>query len=92
MQIITEEKFKSCRFKPEDGLVVGLGLFDGVHRGHQAIIKMLVAQAQEHQGQAAIFTFRNHPLEVLNTAKAPPRLTSNPHKILLFTTNNIDSP
>ncbi len=45
--------------------VVALGNFDGVHLGHQAILKRLVQEAQARQGTALILTFHPHPLSVL---------------------------
>lgn len=45
--------------------VVALGNFDGVHLGHQAILKRLVQEAQARQGTALILTFHPHPLAVL---------------------------
>ena len=45
----------------EQQRVVALGFFDGVHRGHQAIVKKAVALAREKGMQAAVVTFENHP-------------------------------
>jgi len=45
--------------------VVTIGAFDGVHLGHQALIRQLVARAQSHHWQAVVITFHPHPSEVL---------------------------
>ena len=53
--------------------VVALGMFDGMHLGHRALIARAVRLAQEHCATAAAYTFANHPLEVLGR---PVRLLS----------------
>jgi len=53
---------------------VGLGNFDGVHLGHQKLIRELVAHAKKIQGHSLIFTFHPHPAAVLHPGKAPPLL------------------
>ena len=55
--------------------VVALGTFDGVHLGHQEILRRVVGRARQERGTAAVFTFARHPLEVVNPAKAPPIIT-----------------
>lgn len=44
---------------------VALGSFDGVHLGHQALIKMTIRKADELNIKSAVFTFSNHPKELL---------------------------
>ena len=44
---------------------VALGNFDGVHLGHQALIRRTVAYARDHGLKSAVFTFSNHPQNVL---------------------------
>lgn len=56
-------------------VTVALGTFDGVHLGHQEILRRVVRRARQEQGTAAVFTFARHPLEVVNPAKAPPLIT-----------------
>lgn len=54
--------------------VLTLGNFDGVHRGHQAIVRRTVELARELDGTALALTFEPHPVEVLMPAHAPQRL------------------
>src|SRR5512143_2022942 len=51
--------------------VVTLGNFDGVHLGHQAIFKQVVARALEVEGTSVAFTFEPHPLKVLAPQRSP---------------------
>ena len=50
---------------------VGLGNFDGIHVGHQKLIKDLVATAKHREGTPAVMTFYPHPLAVLQPQDAP---------------------
>lgn len=51
---------------PMTGSVVTVGSFDGVHRGHMALLERLVARAHERGGQSVVVTFSPHPREVLS--------------------------
>jgi riboflavin kinase / FMN adenylyltransferase len=55
--------------------VVAIGNFDGVHRGHRALIDAARARARELGAPFCVMTFEPHPREVLTPDKAPPRLT-----------------
>ncbi|TKG94694.1 bifunctional riboflavin kinase/FAD synthetase [Puteibacter caeruleilacunae] len=46
--------------------VVTIGTFDGVHRGHQQVIKELIRIAKENNGESVVFTFYPHPRLVVN--------------------------
>lgn len=46
--------------------VVALGMFDGVHLGHRALITRLLEEAKRLRAVPVVYTFSNHPLEVLN--------------------------
>ncbi|MBF0521654.1 MAG: bifunctional riboflavin kinase/FAD synthetase [Candidatus Omnitrophica bacterium] len=46
--------------------VLAIGVFDGVHLGHQALIKKVVQKAKEIQGEAIVLTFYPHPVSVLH--------------------------
>ena len=56
--------------------VVALGNFDGVHRGHQSVLRAVVARARAIGGRAVAVTFDPHPIAVLRPDHAPVTLTS----------------
>jgi riboflavin kinase/FMN adenylyltransferase len=58
-----------------------VGSFDGVHRGHQAVLAELVRMARERGLESAVVTFDPHPLEVVNPAAAPRLLTLADEKL-----------
>jgi len=55
---------------------VALGNFDGVHLGHQEILKRAVAAARARKRDSVVYTFDPHPRVVLNKAPAIPRITT----------------
>lgn len=69
--------------------VVSLGNFDGVHLGHQAILKRSVQEAQARQGTALVMTFHPHPLAVLRPDQPPALILSLREKLCLFATLGI---
>ncbi len=52
-------------------IVVALGMFDGMHIGHQSIVRRAVELAHNINGTPMVFTFSNHPLEILAPERAP---------------------
>jgi len=48
--------------------VVTLGIFDGVHRGHKALLERLMSRAREVDGESAVITFDPHPRQILKKA------------------------
>ncbi|MBI5362790.1 MAG: bifunctional riboflavin kinase/FAD synthetase, partial [Planctomycetes bacterium] len=63
--------------------VVSVGVFDGVHLGHQAILRRNTACASELRARPTVVTFREHPKTLL-LGRAPRMLTSLDHKLELF--------
>src|SRR5205807_2625387 len=57
------------------GTVTTVGTFDGVHRGHQAVLAEIVQRARGQGLASLVVTFDPHPLEVVNPAAAPRLLT-----------------
>ena len=55
---------------------VGIGMFDGVHLGHQAILRELGAAADRYGAPSCVVTFEPHPREFFSPSAAPTRLTS----------------
>jgi len=76
--------FRRDRLAPAPkGAVVSLGMFDGVHLGHQAILRANVARAVELGAESTVVTFRRHPKHLL-LGRAPKTLTSLEHRLELF--------
>ena len=65
-------------------LYLAIGVFDGVHLGHRAVLARALADAQSGSGTAVAVTFDPHPLRVLRPEQAPRLLTSTGHKIRLI--------
>ena len=65
-------------------LFLAIGVFDGVHRGHQAVISTSADHAQRAKGTPVVVTFDPHPEKVLRPAAAPHLLTATQHKIALI--------
>ncbi len=55
-------------------LHLALGVFDGVHVGHQEVISRALAAAKQHGGLGGVLTFDPHPIRVIAPAKAPSAL------------------
>lgn len=58
-------------------LSLALGVFDGIHLGHQAVIAQAVAGAAATGGLSGVVTFEPHPIAVLAPERAPRRLLAN---------------
>ncbi|MGB8465115.1 MAG: bifunctional riboflavin kinase/FAD synthetase [Terrimicrobiaceae bacterium] len=65
-------------------LCVAIGVFDGVHLGHQALLRRAMNEAARMRGSALVLTFHPHPARVLRPDSAPRLLTSTPHKVRLI--------
>jgi len=72
------------------GTAITIGNFDGVHRGHQAMLTRLKEAAQSRQLATCALTFEPHPREVFTPAQAPARLTSLREKLELLAGYGMD--
>jgi riboflavin kinase/FMN adenylyltransferase len=61
-------------------VAVAIGVFDGLHCGHQEVVRAAVEHARQHQGTAVVLTFDPHPAAVLNPEKVPLLLTTPAHR------------
>jgi len=60
---------------------LAIGFFDGVHLGHQQIIRQTISDARQHEGLAVVLTFDRHPNVVVAPAKVPPLIYPLPRKL-----------
>jgi riboflavin kinase/FMN adenylyltransferase len=65
-------------------LFLAIGVFDGVHRGHKAVISTSAGHAELSGGIPVIVTFDPHPEKVLRPQHAPHLLTATQHKVALI--------
>jgi riboflavin kinase/FMN adenylyltransferase len=60
-------------------VALAIGVFDGVHLGHQEVISEAIDYASHHNGTCVVMTFDPHPMAVLRPDRAPKRLCSTLH-------------
>jgi len=72
------------------GAVLAIGNFDGVHRGHRAVIDAAVHRAHAHAGTAAALTFEPHPRRFLRPDRPLFRLSDEPAKLRLLAATDLD--
>jgi riboflavin kinase/FMN adenylyltransferase len=70
--------------------VVTLGTFDGVHLGHQAIIKRLLERSKEKNKIGLVVTYEPHPQRVVAPESAPEVLTTLQEKLYLFKKSGVE--
>jgi riboflavin kinase/FMN adenylyltransferase len=78
---------------PDDalrGAVVAIGNFDGVHRGHRAVIGTALARARALGRPAAVLTFEPHPRAFFNPGEPLFRLTDETAKLRLLALTGLD--
>jgi riboflavin kinase/FMN adenylyltransferase len=78
----TEEKF------PET--YVAIGSFDGIHTGHKEVILSAVKKAKENKGKSVVFTFANHPMEIVDKSRVPKLINSQEEKIHILEDMGVD--
>jgi riboflavin kinase/FMN adenylyltransferase len=77
-------------FRPDGGSAVTIGFFDGVHVGHQAVIRQTVSAARERHLRPVALTFDRHPREVLTPDDVPQLLTTLRRKAELIETLGVE--
>jgi riboflavin kinase/FMN adenylyltransferase len=77
-------------FRPDGGSAVTVGFFDGVHVGHQAVIRRTVEAARERSLRSVALTFDRHPREVLTPHDVPQLLTTLRRRAELIETLGVE--
>jgi len=68
--------------KPEGKKCCGaIGFFDGVHLGHQQIIRQTISDARQHEGLSIVITFDRHPNTIVAPDRVPPMIYSLDQKV-----------
>lgn len=79
----SDEQRKPC--------VATIGFFDGVHRGHQYLIKQVKEVAEQLKIESTIVTFNKHPRQVLNAEFKPQLLTTFDEKVFRLSLTDVDN-
>ena len=86
---ITVPAPSTSHFAPKLQRAVTIGVFDGVHLGHRALIAQLISEARKRNLIATVMTFANHPQSVLNPPP-PPLLTTVEERLELLAELGVD--
>jgi len=86
MNLIEEDKKKAKRF-----VYATIGAFDGVHIGHQQLIKSMVNKAHQDSANALVVTFHPHPVVVLKSLPMPFYISTPSEKEIIFRQLGVDS-
>ena len=70
---------------------VSIGKFDGVHLGHRAVLRELIARARSLGVEAVAVTFDRNPLEVIRPDRCPPLLVTLERKLELLAAAGVDA-
>jgi riboflavin kinase/FMN adenylyltransferase len=86
MDIIEEKIRQNLQYNT----YVALGSFDGLHLGHMQLIKKVIALAKKNNGRSMVYTFKNHPLSIINKEIMPKLLMDKETKIKILENKGID--
>lgn len=85
--IILEDNFN---IKFQHNTYVALGSFDGLHLGHLSLIKKVKELSKQANCKSMIYTFKNHPMTLINKSKLPKLIQSNEDKVEILKDEGID--
>ena len=77
-------RFKANSIPSRKPMVLTIGTFDGVHEGHQHVLRKVIDRARRIKGLAAILTFSEHPMHVLKHKQPPYLITSTLHRLRIL--------
>lgn len=87
MRVITDDS----RHDNDRPSVITIGAYDGVHRGHQAVIAQVRELADQMGCQSVVVTFDRHPASVVRPESAPRLLTDMEQKLELLEATGVDA-
>ena len=87
MKVIKSNLFSTYN---NNSTVVAIGSFDGLHKGHQKIIKKTIKIAEKRNMKSGVFSFSPHPLEVIAPERSPSFLVSRRQKLNILEELGID--
>jgi len=70
---------------------LAIGFFDGVHLGHQQIIRQTIQHAEQHEALPLVITFDQHPNVVVAPNRVPPLVYSLEQKLAAISSLNVDT-
>ncbi|MCR4337514.1 MAG: bifunctional riboflavin kinase/FAD synthetase [Candidatus Omnitrophica bacterium] len=71
--------------------IVAIGVFDGLHRAHQQLIRYIVRRAKKLRGTSMVMTFWPHPFHVLHPSDKLPLIVSLPYRLQLLKELGVDA-
>ncbi|MDO8580613.1 MAG: hypothetical protein Q7S13_03950, partial [Candidatus Omnitrophota bacterium] len=77
--------------QPFKKAVLVIGVFDGLHLGHQQLIRQAVRRAKAIGGEAVVLTFWPHPIHVLHPEIHLPLIISLPHRLKILSDFGVDA-
>ena len=91
MIIINDSSFNFGGESKKRRSVVTIGAYDGVHRGHQAVIEQVRQQAEVLDARSVVVTFDRHPASIVRPESAPLLLTDIDQKLELLASTGLDA-
>lgn len=85
--VVLDDNFK---IELDCSTYIALGSFDGLHCGHLSLIDKTIELSKANQSKSMVFTFKNHPLTIINTEAAPKLLMNNETKVSILNKLGID--
>lgn len=79
-----------AEFKPQKDTLLSIGIFDGVHLGHQRLLSYLKQQAENRGCLSGVVTFKTHPESVLSSGTIVPWLVQLEERVALIREIGID--
>lgn len=85
--ILVDENFNG-EFNKD--VYVALGSFDGLHKGHLTLINKVLELSKEKNGLSMVYSFKNHPLTIIDENRAPKIIMDNEEKLKILSDKNVD--